>query len=225
MASRNSRKIYLEGGYYHVYNRGVEKREIFKDGQDYSVFLRYLAEYLMPKDEKNLLLSLSDPNLKWREKDRIRKLLRLNNFFNRIHLLAYCLMPNHFHFFVKQKDAMDIDCFMNSIFTRYVGYFNKKYNRIGHLFQDEYKAKLITHEDQFIYLSKYIHRQALFDSQGHPLKMSQPSSYVDYINNDPSPWLHLEEVLEYFSKNETQEDYAKFIANSDSNDVEEFMNN
>src|SRR3989344_7551887 len=151
MPAKNSVKQYLENGYYHIYNRGVEKRNIFLDQQDYGVFLSYLKEYLSPKNEKELQEKLSNPNTSYKEKDKILKALRMNNFFGEITLLAYCLMPNHFHFFIKQKSAVSIDKFMNSIGTRYTMYFNRKYKRVGSLFQAVYKAVLVSHEEQFIY--------------------------------------------------------------------------
>ena len=80
MASKNSVKTYSENGYYHIYNRGVEKRKIFNEEQDYGVFLSYLKEYLMPKDEKHLREILADPMTTWRDKDKVLKALHLNNF-------------------------------------------------------------------------------------------------------------------------------------------------
>ena len=105
MPAKNSVKNYVENSYYHLYNRGVEKRIIFQDSQDYAVFLNYLKEYLLPKDEQNLRNKLTDPNISYKEKDKIIKLLRLNNFTDEIILIAYCLMPNHFHLLVKQKSS------------------------------------------------------------------------------------------------------------------------
>src|SRR3989344_1972051 len=152
MPAKNSRKQYLENGYYHIYNRGVEKRKIFLDRQDYSVFLSYLKEYLSPKDENALYSILSDDSSTLQEKDRARKLLRMNNFLQEIILLAYCLMPNHFHFFVKQKSAGSIDKFMNSLGTRYTMYFNKKYKRVGSLYQGVYKGVLVTNQEHYLHL-------------------------------------------------------------------------
>lgn len=74
MPAKNSLKLYLENSYYHVYNRGAGKSEIFKDTQDYNVFLQRLKKYL-------------DPDFK-------------DSFYGKIKLLAYCLMPNHIHLFV-----------------------------------------------------------------------------------------------------------------------------
>lgn len=80
MPSKNSLKQYADKGYYHIYNRGVEKRLIFQNPQDYYVFLAYLKEYLLPKNEKELKDRLSDPEISYKERDKIIKLLRLNNF-------------------------------------------------------------------------------------------------------------------------------------------------
>lgn len=214
MPAKNSIKIYVEDGYYHIYNRGVEKRLIFQDAQDYSVFLSYLKEYLTPKDELELKQKLSNPNTSYKEKDKILKLLRMNNFYGEITLLAYCLMPNHFHFFVKQKSALSIDKFMQSLSTRYTMYFNRKYKRVGSLFQAVYKAVLVETEEQFIYLSKYIHKQALA-LQGETLQGEQPCSYPEYLGIRKTKWVHPEEVLSYFSKTNPTLSYQSFVLEQD----------
>lgn len=212
MPAKNSRKRYLENSYYHIYNRGVEKRKIFLDQQDYAVFLGYLKEYLLPKNEKALLEALSDPKTPIKEKDKILKLLRLNNFIDEITLLAYCLMPNHFHFFVKQKPAQSIDVFMNSLGTRYTMYFNRKYKRVGPLYQGVYQAVHVGNEPQFIYLSKYIHSQALV-LQGETLQDSQeqPSSYLNYLGKRKTEWVKPDEILAYFSRRVPTLTYQSFV--------------
>lgn len=211
MPAKNRVKIYLENGYYHIYNRGVEKRKIFLDEQDYAVFLSYLKEYLLPKNEAELRERLSSPNTSYKERAKILKALRLNNFSDEITLLAYCLMPNHFHLFIKQKSAESIDRFMQSLGTRYTMFFNRKHKRVGFLYQDIYKAALVTNESQFIYLSKYIHKQALA-SKGPTLQgWGQPSSYGDYIGERKTQWVHPDEVLYYFSKDNPSMSYESFV--------------
>lgn len=214
MPSKNSTKTYAENSYYHIYNRGVEKRKIFMDRQDYSVFLSYLKEYLLPKNEKQLYEKLSDPNISSRERDKVLKILSLNNFNKEISLLAYCLMPNHFHLFIKQKSAGTIDKFMNSLATRYTMYFNRKYKRVGSLYQDVYKAIMITNEKHFLYLSAYIHKQAL---------PSQPSSYPDYLNLTKTPWVSSEEILSYFSKSNPALSYKNFVSESENLTLENLI--
>lgn len=204
MPARNSRKIYYDDAYYHLYNRGVEKRKIFLDRQDYSVFLSYLKDYLLPKNEDLLEERLADPNTTQHEKNKILKLLRMNNFADEVTLVAYCLMPNHFHLFIKQKSAGTIDKFMNSLGTRYTMYFNRKYNRVGSLYQGVYKAVPVVNEPQFIYLSKYIHKQAL-------ALQDQPSSYEDYLGKRNTQWVDPSEVLSHFSTSNASFSYEEFV--------------
>ena len=221
MPSRNSIKQYVNNSYYHLYNRGVEKRLIFLDAQDYGVFLSYLKEYLTLKNEKKLHERLSDPNTSYKEKDKILKTLRMNNFWQEITLLAYCLMPNHFHFFIKQKSALSIDKFMQSLCTRYTMYFNRKYKRVGSLFQAVYKAVMVENEEQFIYLSKYTHKQALA-SQGETLqgwKEKQPCSFAEYLGLRKTSWVKPQEVLEYFSQTNPALSYKSFVLGHDDYDV------
>jgi putative transposase len=210
MPARNVRKQYASNTYYHLYNRGVEKRLIFLDTQDYGVFLGYLKQYLLPKDEKIIQKRLTDPSLFSREKDHLLKQLRLNNFANEITLLTYCLKPNHFHFLIKQNHATAIDAFMQSLFTRYTMYFNHRYKRVGSLFQGVYKAVMIETEEQFLHLSKYIHRQAL-SFQGETLEARSPSSYPEYIGQRKSAWVHPEEILAYFNAQNPMLSYTAFV--------------
>ncbi len=209
MPARNTVKQYTENGYYHIYNRGVEKRSTFQDSQDYVVFLSYLKEYLLPKDEQSLREKLNDPNTSYKEKNKIIRILRLNNFSDEIKLICYCLMSNHFHLFVKQNNSHAIHKFMQSFTTRYTMYFNRKYKRVGSLFQATYKAVLVNREDQFLYLTKYIHKQALalkgLTFQG------QPSSYEEYLGLRDTVWIHPEEVLSYFSKTNPKLSYKSFV--------------
>lgn len=209
MPSRNATKQYVEDAYYHIYNRGVEKRIIFQDDQDYGVFLSYLKDYLLPRDTKLLTERLADPKTPPKEKDRILKLLRLNNFNEDIILLAYCLMPNHFHFLLKQRKPSSIDRFMNSLGTRYTMYFNRKNKRVGFLYQDVYKAVIVESDEQLLHLSRYIHRQALA-SQGDPLR-SQPSSYAEYLGLRHTKWIKPKEILSFFSKTNPALSYESFV--------------
>lgn len=213
MPNKNSLKQYTDKGYYHIYNRGVEKRLIFQEPQDYFVFLSYLKEYLVPKNEEELREKLSDSNTSYKEKDKIIKALRLNNFASEINLLAYCLMPNHFHFLINQNSRISIDKFMNSLATRYSMYFNRKYKRVGSLYQDVYKAVLVTTDEQLLHLTRYIHKQALaLQGDAWERRMSeQPSSYLDYIGKRKTEWVKPDEILSFFSKTNQKLSYEAFV--------------
>ena len=208
MPSKNIIKQYEAGGYYHLYNRGVEKRIIFEDDLDYKTFISYLKIYLMP-------LNLQGPTLKDEEGKTISPSRVINNFTDDIELFAYCLMPNHFHVLVKQNSERAIASFMQSIITKYVRYFNKRYQRVGGLFQDKYKCVKIESEEQYAYLSKYIHRNPLSD---HPtrtdlegLREYKYSSYGNYLGLFKQSWVKTEDILSYFSKTNPRNSYQSFV--------------
>jgi len=211
MAAKNSVKPYIENACYHIYNRGVEKRVIFLDKQDYAVFLSYLKEYLSPQDKDELRQQLSKIETSPKEKDKIIKLVRMNNFAGEITLYAFCLMSNHFHLLVKQASADAIDKFMNSLCTRYSMYFNKKYNRVGPLFQGVYKAVHIKRQDYLIYLTRYIHYQARQIGKN----AAHPSSIEYYLGINNSAWVKPNDILAYFSKTNHNLTYKAFMEQTD----------
>ncbi len=214
MPAKNSIKEFVPDSHYHIYNRGIEKRIIFIDDQDRAVFLSYLKTYLLPKDEDALHAVLANPDSSSKEKDQALKSLRLNNFADTFKLLSYCLMPNHFHFLVKQTEAMTIDCFMQSFCTRYSLYFNRKYRRVGPLFQGLYKAVRVKTDEQFLHLSRYIHRNPIpLASQGTSLRSYAYSSYPQYLGLNHAAWVHPEEILAYFSTSQHR-DYREFVEGS-----------
>jgi putative transposase len=181
---------------------------------DYRVFLLYLKQYLEPKDTLNLQKIITSKDIPWSEKNTAVKLLRLNNFYDTIQLYTYCLMPNHFHFLLKQTDAMSIDVFMNSLCSRYTGFLNKKYHRVGPMFQGPYKAVLIESDEQLLQVHRYIHRnaQSLSFLQDNVLKRFEQypySSYADYIGTRDTKWIHMD-VIHSFFKNR-RESYVEFM--------------
>jgi len=131
-------------------------------------------------------------------------ILRLGNdydLYKRIKLLVYCLMPNHFHLVLKQVDEKAMTEFMKRLTNAYVEYFNKKYKRVGSLFQGKYKAVLIEKENYFLHLSHYIHRNPLeLMKEPDPKKLVEYSysSYPDYIGERKTSWVLPEEILQYF---------------------------
>lgn len=217
MAAKNSVKSYLNDSYYHIYNRGVEKRNIFLDSQDYAVFLSYLKNYLLPKDELKIKEQLFSENSTPKQKDQALKALKLKNFAGDIELVCYALMPNHFHILLWQKSADGIDRFLNSLATRYVQYFNKKYKRVGPLFQGVYKAVLVTSEEQLLHLSRYIHLNPLvklkFPSEKWS-KIKTPFSLPEYLGARKTEWIKSNHVLSYFNKLSKQNTYASFMGES-----------
>lgn len=206
MPSRHRIKTYAENSYYHVYNRGVEKRNIFLEDMDYAVLLSYLKTYLMPKDSIALQSVLLNPDTGWKEKDEAKRLLRMNNFHESVELICYCLMKNHYHMLIRQSEATAIDIFMNSLWTRYAMYFNKKYKRVGPLFQGVYNAVLVETDEQLMHLTRYIHRNPIAKrqfrnpaSKGEALRSYFYSSYQDYIGQRHTAWIHPGIILSHWN--------------------------
>ncbi len=213
MAAKNSVKVYAPLSYYHIYNRGVEQRNIFRDKQDYSVFLSYLQTYLTPKDTFALQSILTSQNSSDQEKNKAMKLLQLKNYHLHIELICYAFLPNHFHLLIKQN-TISLNSFMNSIGTRYAMYYNRKYKRKGVLFQDVYKAVLIESDAQLLHLSRYIHLNPIkFEniSFSNWQKLRSPSSLPEYLGYRQASWIKKEYILQFFSKTYPKLSYDKFL--------------
>ena len=203
MPTKNVLKEFVSETYYHIYNRAINDEVLFKTDKDYKVFLSYLKLYLT----KN-------------EKDKTRFSRKLNNFSNSLSLLAYCLMPNHFHLFVYQKEVDTITNFMRSLGTKFSLYFNKKNKRRGPVFESRYKAVRVTNEIQFLYLSKYIHRNpypSRTDLDG--LKRYKYSSYPNYLGLFNQNWVKPREILSYFSQTNFSNSYQEFVEETDETDI------
>lgn len=191
MPKKNTIKTYIKGGIYHIYNRGVEKRIIFFDDQDYKVFLRFLKDILMvPPDKKGNLkeFTLKGSTFKGISRQPL-------NLHKQLELLAYCLMPNHFHLLIKQTNEKVIKQFMHSLCTRYSMYFNKKYKRVGSLFQGVYKAVLVMDDNYLLHLSRYIHLNPTIYTKN---LINTYSSYADYLGKRNTIWLNTGVILSYF---------------------------
>lgn len=191
MPSRNVRKYYIENGIYHVYNRGVDKRIIFVDGADYKFFLYILKSYILPLEEQKRLKMVKEGEV-----------LKRGYFAGKIEILAYALMPNHYHFLVRQTGKHDISEFMRSVMTTYVSYFNDKYDRGGHLFQGVYRAVLVENDDYLLHLSRYIHLNPARNRSDLSQKklVNQYTSYGDYVGERKSGWVMPGFVLDFFTK-------------------------
>ena len=204
--------------FYHTLNRGVEKRDIFLDKQDYLRFIHDLYE-LNNEDRVETVFHAfkSDPDLANIAKRKKRKLL--------VDIHAFCLMPNHYHLLISPKVERGISKFMQKINMGYAKYFNQKYERVGTLFQGTYKHIQITDSVHFLHLPFYIHFNPL--DLSHPEwrenKISNPkkaleflgsyrwSSHLDYlgIKNFPSV-LNVKPLMEIFGSNG---DYQKLVEN------------
>jgi putative transposase len=187
MPSRNVVKTYVTDAWYHLYNRGVNKQPIFHEPSDYFYFLKILKNYLSPENRLNQITGLVDPM----------------NLSSEIQLVSFTLMPNHYHLLVKQFSQNGITHLTQRILTTYVKFFNRKYPRIGPLFEGKLKGILVETDSYLLHLSRYIHRNCLSLDPEIIIEDYAYSSYPYYIGKKHASWLNVDLILNYFYSNRT----------------------
>lgn len=188
---------------YHIFNRGVNKGDIFFSGKDYKHFLSAAKHYLTKNSKysyEKSSINLNEPG------SSALPALQVNK--PKIEILAYCLMPNHFHFLVKQAADEGISSYMQRFINSYVHYVNIKYKRVGPLFQGPFKGVLIESDEQFLHVSRYIHLNPLASGLVPDLKNYPWSSYHSYIGDGEDGLSSPELILRNFK---TKEDYKQFV--------------
>ncbi len=131
--------------FYHIFNRGVDKRSIFSRPADVDRFLQCMVEF-NTRDPIGSLYQLSFQKQKkmTSKKDSL------------VNVICYCLNQNHFHMILEQVSEKGIEKFMHRLGTGYTHYFNKANRRTGSLFQGSYKAIHIDSNEYLLYLSAYV---------------------------------------------------------------------
>lgn len=198
---------FVNGEFYHIINRGVEKRKIFIDNEDK---LRFINSLLVFNDIQPTPWGLRGF---WNQRGptSLAKEYRPKNPFCEIH--AFVLMRNHFHLLIRQLKDKGISEFMRKL-GGYVYFFNKKYKRVGPLFQGKFKAVHIKDERQLSCTFSYIHTNPIefieknwkeFKVRDHQsacnfLKEYQWSSYRDYVEKENFPTLITKDFfLDFFN--------------------------
>jgi putative transposase len=172
MPSRNVVKQYGEEQFYHVYNRGVNKQLIFNDKEDYVVFMALLKRYLSAEDSLDNRGNVYD------------------NYSDKIELNAFCLMPNHFHLLLfLNKETGSITELLRKVSGSYTKYYNKRHNRVGHLFQGIFKASRITNDPYLQHISRYIHLNP------RNYKEWEYSSLPYYLNSKKANWVKPDRIM------------------------------
>jgi len=176
------------GEYYHIYNRGVDKRNIFMDENDYVRFLKSIDKF------NYLGVQLPESGVG----------LRL------VELICYCLNPNHFHLLMKQITDKGIEKFMHKLGTSYTNYFNLKYNRSGSLFEGKYKARHVQDNASLLWLSAYING----NPEIHQIAKANNykwSSYPYYLDKRKKDICNQKEVLDQFEDVSEYQDFVKMV--------------
>lgn len=200
------RKIVLANGeIYHVYNRSVGDIDIFSTRGNIKKILQLLFYYrFYQKLRFSHFKALSQ---------EVKKLY-LNQFLSQIPLVeiySYALMPNHYHFLIKQIQENGITRFLSNFQNSFAKFFNLKTNRKGALFLTSFKAVRIMSEEQFIHVSRYIHLNPV---TGYLLKIEELltsvlTSFRWYIGKKgKDSFVNTEKILSIFR---SKENYKKFI--------------
>lgn len=182
-------KEFAPGSIVHIYNRGNNRENIFLDDQDFKAFIFRLGLALGFEERELTHQMCSLPYSRIRITDT-----RKGNF----KLFAFCLMPNHFHLLIEQCGDTSLSKIISKICMSYSKYVNKKYNRVGHIFQDCFKAVAVESNPQLMWSSAYIHMNAVKDKLvKHPSEYTW-SSYNDYVSDRNLPIIETEFLTSVF---------------------------
>jgi putative transposase len=192
--------------YYHIYNRGVDKREVFSDDRDY---VRFLLSIDLLNDEKDGLMIM------WRDYQRCVKNANLNDFLKLnfrkrerlVDIISFCLMSNHYHFVLKQNVEKGIERFLQKLGTSYTKYFNKKYQRNGSLFQGTFKSSHISSNGLLLRMAVY----ASCNSEIHKVSPANNypwCSFAVHLGRQKSDIVNNGLLSEHFKSGKDFEEYA-----------------
>jgi len=185
MPSRNVIKEQIPDSYYHVYARGVNKQKIFSENNDYAYFIKLFERYLSARPAVSKTGEVYP------------------HYLDDIQILAYCLMPNHFHLLLYQVDVPYLEKFMRSVMTSYSRYFNIRYKRTGPVFESCYKAARVGDESYLQHISRYIHlNPKSWDTYRY-------SSLEYYVHGGEPFWLKTQLILDQF---ESRNKYTEFVS-------------
>jgi len=185
-----ARTRFQTGEYYHIFNRGVDKRLIFHDDKDRHRFVHDLYEFNDRDAVMNILRRTEGGEASFSGEKKRRKLL--------VDIVAWVFMPNHFHLILRQRTEGGISAFMHKLGTGYTLYFNNRHERSGVLFQGTFKSKHV-HEDRYIrQLLGYLHANPveLFRTNVRSsFRQYRWSSYLDYCGKKNIPSLLNENLI------------------------------
>ena len=197
----------VNDNYYHIYNRGVDKRNIFGDDRDYERFI--LSMILMNDEQEGLMI-------RWRNYAASHKNASIDEFLRSnlserkklVEIIAYCCNPNHFHFVFKQLRDKGIEKFIQRISTGYTMYFNKRYHRSGVLFQGKFKSSHLKSEGSLLRMAVYVS----CNSEIHKIREAKNypwCSFPHHIGKTSNTFVNDKEFKEEFKNTKDLEEYAK----------------
>ena len=201
------KKPLVDNEYYHIYNRGVDKRQVFLDDKDFSRFL--ISMNLLNDKEDGAMI-------KWRDYKKYVKNASINDFLKLnfrsreylVDIISYCLMTNHYHMILKQRVEKGIEKFLQKLGTSYTKYFNERNKRNGALFQGRFKSSLIKSEGSLSRFSVYVS----CNSEVHKVSLAKNypwCSFPHHIGKSKSDLVRDEDFRKEFRSAGDLEEYAK----------------
>lgn len=173
-------RIVFENAFYHIFNRGVARQNIFLEKEDYEMFLR-----------------------------KLNSLSTLKNYDHFIY--AYILMPNHFHLLM-QTNRTPLSRIMSSLATAYAMYFNRKYKRVGPLFQNRFKSKLCQKDNYFLGASRYIHLNPIESGLADDVQNYPWSSFQEMFGQSQYTIIDKKEIERLIGASKKEKEaYYKFL--------------
>jgi len=219
-----NREPFAEGEYYHIYNQGIDKRDITSDSYDLNRLIQSLVEFNTEDPIGSIFENSFQKGKDKSDKGKDKNSKRL------IDIVCYCINPNHLHLLVRAVTDNGIPNFMHRFFTGYTKYFNQKYKRRGALFQGTYKSKHVTDNNYLLHLSAYVNFNDRVHRLGSLTSKSSCSSWDFYVTgNESVPGLVSGEeiILDQF---DDRSEYKVFAEDSlvsmleEKNEEEEFKN-
>lgn len=198
--------IFANQQFYHVFNRGIDRRPTFTNKREYERAIEAIIFYQFVKPPIRLSKYLTLPTA---AREAIMHSLQKNHP-HLCEIISFCLMPNHFHFLLKQKVYKGIPTFTSNFTNSYSKYFNVRHQRIGPVFQGIFKAVLVETDEQLIHLSRYIHLNPVTSYIIKPEELENYlwSSYQEYIKTATKQLSSPDIVLNQFPSREA---YKKFV--------------
>ena len=187
-------KEFSKGSIYHLFNRGNNKERIFLDEQDNKSFL-FRIGITLGIDKK----LLKEDGLIGMPKSRVQ-IIGLPSGLFKLH--SFCLMPNHFHILIEQCGEIPISKLMLKVSTSFSMYINKKYKKIGNVFQDCFKSVPIKNNSQLMWTVSYIHMNPVKDRiVANPYDYKW-SSYNDFTGDRNLPIVSQDLIPKLFGSKE-----------------------
>ena len=193
---------FVEGEFYHIYNRGVDKRNIFSDQNDLQRFLQSILEFNTIEPIGSIYENSFIKNKLGNETSKSNEKL--------VDFIAYCINPNHFHFILEPKTDTGLSDFMKRLSGGYTKYFNNKYDRTGSLFQGVFKSVLVSSNEQLLHLSAYVNLNNEVHQLGNETSKLVRSSMGEYLNETKTGGICKRDIiLDQFRNTEEYEKNAR----------------